>query len=135
MTLPLFDEQTTDAGRSGVATARAILAGDVEAARTMSIRERDEGMERAAAGAGEWTEEAFAFVRSYLETHEELFCDDLWVAGLTEPPNAKALGPVFLRAVREGLMRKSGAYRPSVSSHRIPKPVWTSLIYKGAPTP
>lgn len=128
----LFTPSIEDIGREGVARARAALAGgEPEEARVQSIAERDLGMEMAAAGAGTWIEEASAFVRSYLETHEELFCDDLWAAGLSEPPNAKALGPVILRAAREGLMEKSGNYRPSVSSHGIPKPVWRSLIFRG----
>lgn len=127
----LFTPSPNDVGRAGVARARAILAGDPEEARTQSIAERDLGMDRAELAAGPWNDEAFAFVRTYLEAHAELFCDDLWAAGLSEPPNAKALGPVILRAAREGLMEKSGNYRPSVSSHGIPKPVWRSLIFRG----
>jgi hypothetical protein len=76
----------------------------------------------------EWRDEAFVFVTRYLESHEFMFVDDLWDAGLPAPPEGRALGAVFQRAVRAGLMVKSGQFRPSIRSHLTEKPVWRSLI-------
>lgn len=96
---------------------------------------RDEGIARAMDAAGDrWADEAYDFVTTYLEAHAELFVDDLWDAGLPVPANRKALGGVIQRAKRSGLMTESGQFRPSVSSHLLPKPVWTSLIQQGEDT-
>jgi len=94
-----------------------------------AVHDRDEGMARAEAHAPDgWNDAAFEFVRAYLETHDDLFVDDLWEAGLAEPPSPRALGPVLQRAARAGLMARTGEYRPSARSHLSPKPVWRSLV-------
>ncbi len=55
--------------------------------------------------------------------------DDFWrEARLDSPPEARALGPVILRAARLRLMEKTGEFRQSVASNLSPKPVWRSLI-------
>lgn len=79
----------------------------------------------------EWRVEAFAFLTEYLRTHREMFVDDLWTAGLPVPPELRALGALFNRAVRAGLMRKTDRYLPSVRSHLSPKVVWRSLSFEG----
>ena len=91
---------------------------------------REEGMTRVdAATADTWKTEADDFIYRYLLTHRELFCDDLWAAGLPEPPSPRALGPRMLKASKAGWMRKTDRVRPSVRSHMTGKPVWLSLIY------
>lgn len=118
-----------DIVRGGLAAARAALENP---ARAKSIRERDDAIAQVDANAPDlWKHEAWSFICAYLERHPELFCDDLWDAGMPEPPNRRALGPLMQRAARERLMEKTGRYRPSVSSHQIPKDVWRSLIYGG----
>jgi hypothetical protein len=120
----LFDPQS-DQQLGHVAEARSVLEANAAAA-------RDDGMTRVADNApAEWMAGAFDFIRGYLETHDEMFVDDLWTAGLTTPPNRKAIGPVIQRAARERLMVRSGNFRRSVSSNLSDKPIWTSLIYRG----
>jgi hypothetical protein len=92
---------------------------------------RADGMQRADAHASvDWKEAAFAELSAYLRTHSEFFCDAFWAeTRLSRPAESRALGPVIARAAREGLMVRTGEYRPSVASHLSPKPVWRSLVY------
>lgn len=116
---------------------RQLLEADLEAARQRSqqIRSRAPNETVAALTAVEthadpdWMDTAWAALVTYLETHRSLFVDDLWDTGLPEPRESRALGPLILRAARDGLMAKSGEFRKSVRSHMTEKPVWTSLIY------
>lgn len=78
-----------------------------------------------------WQESALTFVESYLREHRELFVDDLWSAGLSEPRDMRAVGPLLRKAARAGLMRRTDRSRPSVRSHLAHKPIWESLIYQG----
>lgn len=95
-----------------------------------AAQRRDEGMTRAERNADEaWKSLAWEWINRYLRSHATLFCDDLWASGLPRPRNARALGPIISRAVRENLMVESGNFRRSVASNLSPKPVWRSLIY------
>lgn len=79
----------------------------------------------------DWKDIAYRSLDIYLRTHETMFVDDFWTdANLPAPRESRALGPVFLRAVREGLMVKDGTFRPSVRSHLQAKPVWRSRVYE-----
>jgi hypothetical protein len=94
----------------------------------MFEQERDAALAAVAANtdAG-WA--AWRVLVRYLQTHREFFVDDFWTdTGLDQPREARALGPLVLRASRENLMVKSGRSRPSVRSHLSEKPVWLSLI-------
>jgi hypothetical protein len=64
-----------------------------------------------------WAEEAWQFLLRYIEHHDDVFPDDLWAAGLREPRERRALGPLLIRAKREGLIVKSADYRKSVRAH------------------
>jgi hypothetical protein len=93
---------------------------------------RSDGMRRAEDHVDEqWFKDAVRFVTRYCRTSEELFCDDLWTAGLAVPREARALGPVIMQCVRDGVMERSGKYRPSTGSNMTPKPVWRSLVFEG----
>ena len=104
---------------------------------------RNAGIEKSVHHSGdEWREYAITFVRRHLTTHRELFVDDLWDEGLTEPDSARALGAVIQHAAREGWMRQKRVRRvrgdlvvemdyvarPSVRSNMSLKPVWESLL-------
>ena len=93
---------------------------------------RDEGMRQVEENADdEWVETAYDTLVDYLRGHAEFFVDDFWEATDLEPPReARALGPVVLRASRRKLMRKSGRSRPSVRSNLSDKPIWESLIFQ-----
>lgn len=96
-----------------------------------ALRERDDGIARADADET-WSVRALILLERYLQGHGEMFVDDLWEAyehaGLEAPREGRALGAVFQRAVRLGLMVKSGRSRASVRSHMSDKPIWRSLV-------
>lgn len=78
----------------------------------------------------EWIERASEALRLFLTHHKTMFVDDFWEwTELDRPRESRALGPVFVRAARIGLMEKSGGYRNSIASRMGPKPIWRSKIY------
>jgi hypothetical protein len=78
-----------------------------------------------------WADIAYAFLEDFLREHTTMHVDQLWAAGMPEPREMRALGPLFRRATQAGIMRRSGQTLPSVRSHLSHKPVWESLIYAG----
>jgi hypothetical protein len=95
---------------------------------------RDDGIARAEAGALEsFKAEAYSALRAYLETHATMHVDDLAPHLPSLPGDRRALGPVFLRAVRAGLMEGTSEFKPSVASNGSVKRVWRSLVYRGQP--
>ena len=97
---------------------------------------RGAGVEKVARGTDEaWARAAAIFIRDYCRRHEKMFCDDLWAAGLPVPREARALGPIILNAIRDGIIRRSGRVRASIHSNMTPKPVWTSLVWDGVARP
>ena len=98
-----------------------------------TIHERDRAMQRVDENADTaWKTRALEAVRRTCEQHAEWHSDDVWATGLDEPREARALGPVVLRAIRNGWCVKTDRVRPSVRSHGSGKPVYRSLIYRGA---
>ena len=100
----------------------------------LALFKRDRGIEHAWAGASlEWRDTAWRVLVNYLTTHDTMFTDDLWRAGLPETRENRALGPLVQRARREGLLEPSGERRMSVRAHAQRHIVWRSLIYRPAP--
>lgn len=94
--------------------------------------ERDLALARVQLGADrDWCDRAFAALEAHLRQAETFHADDFWTLGVEEPKERKALGAVILRAARAKLMVKTGEFRPSTSSHCLPKPVWRSLVCGG----
>jgi hypothetical protein len=92
---------------------------------------RDDGIARSEAGALEsWKAEAFAALVAYLRTHPTLHVDDLAPLLPSLPGDRRALGPIFLRAVREGLMTGTDVWLPSKASNGSRKRQWKSLIWR-----
>lgn len=76
-----------------------------------------------------WKEHALEAVRRTAELLPDFISDDVWeVGGLAGTREDRALGPVFLRAKRNGWIVKTDRVRPSVRSHLSGKPVWRSLL-------
>lgn len=78
----------------------------------------------------DWKARAELVVEYVARTMREFTADDLW-EHIEQPPTPSALGPVMLRASRDGVCAKSGR----VVLSRNPKrhrdlTIWTSLIYK-----
>jgi uracil-DNA glycosylase family 4 len=92
---------------------------------------KDAGVELAEMGADpEWLERAWDALVMYLETHEEFHVDAFWEkTGLDRPREARALGPLVLRAAKQGMMEKTGEFRSSTSSNGSEKPVWASKLF------
>lgn len=108
---------------------QAAVAAELDAA-----RRRDAALVQVEQGADpDWMVAAWDALVAYLKHHSEWFADDFWAnTTLERPRESRALGPVVLRAAREGLMAKSGQFRKSVASNMTEKPIWTSKIYKAA---
>lgn len=81
--------------------------------------------------AGEdWNTYARAWLHDYLVTHAEFFCDDVWAAGLAEPPEARAMGPVVKYAAARGWIVRTERMRPRTRGHATAAPVWRSTLYR-----
>jgi uracil-DNA glycosylase family 4 len=114
-----------------------MIAADLDAVRRQAILARDTALAAVEDAADpDWMDEAWDALVAWLRTHEEFFVDDWWAGTqLAVPRESRALGPIVMRAARQGLMEKTGEFRKSVRSNMTEKPVWRSLIYEGARQP
>lgn len=88
-------------------------------------------MARADAHAPEsWRAEALSIVTRLAATRSEFTADDVWACGLSSPPEARALGAVFRRARRLGLIENTDRFVRSSQPqcHKMPRLVWASKI-------
>lgn len=90
---------------------------DAIAAKEVGIRQADENADEG------WKEAAYSAVLVFSETLSTFTADDVWDAIERDFPNASthepaALGPVFLRAARAGLIQKTGQLRMTRNSRR-----------------
>lgn len=91
-----------------------------------------EGVNRAARGAGpEWCEAAFSAIERCARTMPDFTTDALWLGGLEQPEEPRALGSIMRRAAAAGLIEKTDRVRKSDRPvcHRNPKAVWRSLVF------
>lgn len=116
------------------AVVSEMIAESLPKATTKRLRAlRDAAIEQVATNASAaWLSTAWGFLQAYCVAHEFVFCDDLWRAGLEQPREPRALGPVVLRAVREGMLIPTGVFRPSVHSRMGQKPIWRSTLWSGS---
>lgn len=96
--------------------------------------ERDNAIEQVDGNAeAEWKDIAYEAVVRTARALPEFISDDVWEVGELESTREdRALGPVLRRAARDAVAVKTDRVRPSVRSHLSGKPVWRSLIYRGA---
>lgn len=98
--------------------------------------ERNEGMRRADNAAPQWwKDQAYETIAAIASAQDTLTADDVFEAGLPYWRENRAIGPVFARAQRAGLIRKAAvsdqieqfipSKRPEL--HRTPIQVWRSL--------
>jgi hypothetical protein len=90
-----------------------------------ALRRLDTHVDRA------WLEQAHAALERCAMARKDFISDDVWDFDLPRTQEDRALGPVFLRAKRAGIITKTDRVRPSVRSHLSGKPVWISNIYGG----
>lgn len=78
----------------------------------------------------EWKQTALEAVRRTCEQLPEFISDDIWDQGLDSTREDRALGPILMKAKKEGWCVKTDRLRPSVRSHLSGKPVWKSLLFQ-----
>jgi hypothetical protein len=77
-----------------------------------------------------WRELALQAVFDTCRKMPEFISDDVWeVGGLKSTREDRAMGPVLMRAKKNGWCVKTNRVRPSVRSHLSGKPVWESRLY------
>lgn len=105
-------------------------AFDFDAERSREAR--DEGMDKVSRGADPaWSERALEAVRLMALEMPEFAGEDVWPRGLDKPREARAFGPVMLRAVRLGYCRSTDRFRGAklVTQHASPVRIYESLLY------
>ena len=99
---------------------------------------RDAGIKLANDNAGDnWSRYALSFLRHFIVQNKLFIAEDLWTAGLQEPPSGgkRALGAVMQEAVNRGWMEAKTDFngelcaRPAKSSNGGLKQLWVSLTY------
>lgn len=102
---------------------------------------RDQGISSSAQHAEQdvpgWGERALEYVRLYAEVHVDASGSSwtmencrVWAThvGLPEAPEARAWGAVTQKAIRQGIIRKTGQYAPAASSNGSPKPLYVGCV-------
>jgi len=92
---------------------------------------RDQALERVEGNAkADWTQQAFEVVTALARSGRPFTPDDVWAAGLPRPREARALGPVMMRAVKSGLIEPTGEWINSkqASQHATPVRVWRGKV-------
>ena len=96
-----------------------------------SERAKDEAIATVEKGAPEgWLDEARDLIKSLALRHLYICSDDLWAAGLSDPPEPRALGAAMRNARYAGLIEPTGHYVNSiqVSRHHAPVRIWRSKL-------
>lgn len=96
---------------------------------------KSEAIEKVELNAAEqWKVDAFAAVKHLAETRSEFTADDVWERLLLVYPDStthqpSALGPIFLRAARQNLIRNTHMVVPTKIARRHRDiTVWKSLV-------
>ena len=96
---------------------------------------RDEGIQKAMIHAniavGMWTELAFNFLRTYIRSNREFMAEDVRNASIgiiSEPPSDRAWGGIFVRAAKNGLIKRKGFQNvKNVKAHCTPATLWERI--------
>lgn len=97
---------------------------------------RDAAMRAVASGAEKktpgWGDVAFSFLSAYASRHELFSAEDATTAakarGIVSPTDARAWGPVYMRAARERLIERSTVTYQRQFGHSSLGLKWRSLI-------
>lgn len=75
-----------------------------------------------------WTDKAFEFLRSYIESNSEFMAEDVRNASkgtINEPPSSRAWGGILVRAVKAGLIKRKGFKNvKNEKAHCTPATLW-----------
>ncbi len=104
-----------------------------------------EGMERATKHAEKvdpgWRKEAYEIVYACALRNEFITADDVWRGahrwGLPAPPDNRAWGSIYVRAIRAVIIEKTGRFTQTKRpiAHRMDIPIYHSLIFPGEGVP
>lgn len=102
--------------------------------RQAAIDGRDRGMHSVSHNAGDWSIRAAHALKECARDHYEFIVDDVWryMDPADVPHDGRAMGPILMTAARQGLILNTRRIRLSdrTTSHRNPRPIWQSLIYR-----
>jgi len=95
---------------------------------------RDEALERVEDNADDsWKNAALRAICITAAQHEEFISSDVWpnINSDAAPREARALGPMMVRAKKNGWIEATNQFKLAtmVSRHRAPQRVWRSLIF------
>lgn len=134
----MSEEREALADRAGDAVLE--LGRDPDEERRVALEsERDvklDALDRVEQNASqEWIERARATVEQLARDHPTFIADDVWLAGLPKPSEARALGSIMKWAAEAGLIVGTADFIPSSQrgSHCVPRRVWRSLVYQAEP--
>lgn len=99
----------------------------------LEAQRRDEGIARAeGASDAVWRQYAYGKLRDLARTQRTIHVDDLYAVLEWHPASPNAMGGLWLRAIREGLIERSGEYRPTKlkGKHAHTYPVYASLVWQ-----
>lgn len=103
----------------------------------LAERLRDAGMARASEAQDRampaWNELAYRAIEAVARTQAELHVDDILSAFTAKPDHHNAWGGVWMRAIRDGVIERTGRVRQCMSDagkHRHQYPIYRSKIYR-----
>lgn len=93
---------------------------------------RDSGMKRVLDNADEqipqWSHFAYNFLLTYIKDNKEFMVEEVRLASedhIPPPPSARAWGGIIVKAVKSGLVRRSGFRNvKNAKAHCTPASVW-----------
>jgi hypothetical protein len=92
---------------------------------------RDDAMTRVEEHAApDWKDEAFSVVIDLARTRRPFTADDVWERVGWAPHEPRALGPIMMRALREGYIRPTGHWVACrrVSRHKTHVKEWIGIV-------
>lgn len=94
------------------------------------IRSSAEHAESDVAG---WSELALWYVRQFAASKGVAWTMEscrtwAYIHGLPKPEEERAFGSVTQKAIRQGIIRKTGQYAPAASSNGSPKPLYVGCV-------
>ena len=87
-----------------------------------------QSMENADKQNYKWTYYAYQFLLNYIKSNKEFMAEDVRIASggiVPEPPNKRAWGGIFVKAVKSGLIKRKGFMNvKNAKAHCTPATLW-----------
>ena len=78
--------------------------------------------------SGQWKDYCLSLIQNIAMVNQRFTSDVVMLAMTEKPHDPRALGPLMKKAQKNGYIRPTNEYRPSVRRHATPLRVWESLI-------